>query len=135
MTTAAEKKTLKEILDGLDNMLIALYRSNVWNFSLVRHYLATTKIVCNKINDFELYKVAVHDLVKKWFFKLPNPRKWEALSLMKDELESGNVANELGEYFLKNIRPSQLQLMIRRCPDSTTRNQLSTFRIYYKTKK
>jgi hypothetical protein len=135
MITAAEKKTLREIMDGLDKMLVALHRSNVWNFSLVRHYLATTEIVCKKINDFELYKVAVHDLVKKWFFKLPNTRKWEALSLMKDELTSGNVANELGEYFMKNIHPSQLQLMIRQCPDPTIRNQLATFRIYYKKNK
>jgi len=122
-------------MDGLDNMLVALHRSSVWNFSLVRHYLATTKIVCKKLNDFELYKVAVHDLVKKWFFKLPNTRKWEALLLMKDELTSGNLTNELGGYFIKNIRLSQLQSMIRQCPDPKTRDQLSTFRVYYKDKK
>lgn len=129
-----DKKIFNEIMDGLDSMLVALVRSTVWNYSLVRSFMSTTRIVCARLNDYELYHIAVNDLVKKWLFKLPENRKWEALSLMRDELGSGNTTNELGEYFSKHVSRPQFQNMIQKCPDLKTKQDLRSFLIYYKNK-
>lgn len=127
-----QQKDVQDIMENLDKMFVALVRSKVWNYPLLRSYLAIIRSVSRKLDDFELYHLVIQDLIKKWFYKLPNARKWEALSLMREELGSGNVTNQLGKYVSNKIPLSQLQTMIRKCPDPDTKKHLQSFRIYYK---
>ena len=93
------------------------------------------RIICKEMNDFELYHVVMKELIVKKFWKLPNQQKWQALILMEDYLSNGNVMNEIGKKVSQKILPSQLEQMIKKCPNPKGKKRLAQFRIYFRNNK
>lgn len=119
------------IIDELDKMLAAM-DSIKWNFALVKSYVAIVRIVCAQLKDFELLYVIQQELLMKHFWRLPIDQKWQPLSLMTEYLSGGGATNAMGNQVAKKITRTQLESMIRKCPDKDTKRQLTNFRLYLK---
>lgn len=127
----SSNKDFNSIADELDNMLAAM-NSVKWNFALVKSYMAIVRIVCAQLKDFELLYVIQEGFLMKHFWQLPIDQKWQPLSLMTEYLSGGGAINAMGNQVAKKITRTQLESMIRKCPDKDTRRQLTNFRLYMK---
>lgn len=121
------------IADELDNMLIAMLSKKwTWDFKLVKSYMVIVRMVCKQLKEAELIYAVQKHLLMKHFWKLPPQSKWQPLSLMTDYLSNGGVMNDMGNKVSKKIAKTELESMIRTCPDKSTKHLLMEFRIYYK---
>lgn len=121
------------IADELDNMLIAMLSNKwTWDFTLVKSYMVIVRMVCKQLKESELLYAVHQHLLMKYFWRLPPLHKWQPLSLMTDYLSNGGVMNDMGKKMSKKIPKTELEYMIRTCPDKNTKNLLMEFRIYYK---
>lgn len=100
--------------------------SRRWDFDVARAMYDIVKAHAEFIKDYEAYHLYMQKL-QTIFYKLPLSKKWQAFSLMLEHQTNGGVANELNSYFKGNLTKTQMQTLVRTCPDPLTQKALEDY--------